>query len=93
MSADKMGFHASFLGHALNTLQEVTRKCLWLRMCDCVSLQCSIPAIITDCTIFSHFSPPSIGQDGSCEKRVLRGADSAFHSQPNSGNTGTILLI
>lgn len=60
MAADKMGFHASFF---LNSLQEETRKCLWLRVCDCVSLQCSIPAIIP--ALFSATSFPPLS--GSME--------------------------
>lgn len=51
----KWGFNASFLGHALNThARRDNKECLWISVCNSVSLQCPIPAIITAYTISSH---------------------------------------
>ena len=35
-------------------MQEGTRKCLWISVCNCVSLQCPLPVSITACTGFSR---------------------------------------
>lgn len=95
------GFNASFLRACTQHLCKKVLECLWVGLCNCVSLQCPIPAIMTAGTIFSHFffflANTLAGclltsrQSGSCEKWILWGATSVFCCQLDSGNTSTVL--
>lgn len=74
----KWDFNASFLGHALNTHARRDKKeCLWISVCNCVSLQCPIPATITACHLFFfrlgvylHLARTELMKNGFDEKKL-----------------------
>lgn len=48
------GINASFLRACTQYLCKKGQEYLWVSLCNCVSLQCPIPAIMAAGTIFSH---------------------------------------